>query len=267
MKKIIFALTAMILASTANARTLIVYYSFTNNVYRIASDLNTQIETDILRIEPEEEGLDYASNNYALGKALISAIRNNPNNEASYPTIKQVDIDLNQYNTVIVAAPLWWSNMAAPLQTFLFKYGKQMAGKNIGIIVSSASSGITEVVADAKRLIPDGKFIEPHLWIRSSQTSNCHSLISKWLSDIDYTNITSAISAAEDDMGISLITSSNSIEVLGEFDNLYLYNTSGNNILTTKRNFIAVKDTTTGLYIAHISKNGRTITKKIMLHT
>lgn len=68
-------------------------------------------------------------------------------------------------------------------------------------------------------------------------------------------------------MGISLITSSNSIEVLGEFDNLYLYNTSGNNILTTKRNFIAVKDTTTGLYIARISKNGRAITKKIMLHT
>lgn len=65
-------------------------------------------------------------------------------------------------------------------------YGSQMAGKNIGVIVSSSSSGIRGVVADAKRLIPDGKFIEPNLWIRSSQTSNAKSLIEQWLKDINY---------------------------------------------------------------------------------
>lgn len=79
--------------------------------------------------------------------------------------------------------------MAAPFQTFLFHYGPGMAGKNIGVIVSSASSGINGVVADAKRLIPDGKFLEPNLWIRSSQTSKRHSLISQWLNDIHYSDV------------------------------------------------------------------------------
>ena len=164
-------------------KTLIVYYSFTNN---IATDLLTQIEdADMIRVEPAEEGLDYAANNYAIGSALIQAIRNNPNDAASYPEIKPVEVNMADYERIIVGAPLWWSNMAAPLQTFLFHHGSEMKGKDIGLIVSSSSSGISGVEADAKRLIPEGNFLEPSLWIRSSQTSNCHSLIADWLNKIN----------------------------------------------------------------------------------
>jgi len=166
-------------------KTLIVYYSFTNNVHPIVSDLQTQIEADVVRVEPAEEGLDYAANNYAIGSALIQAIRNNPNDAASYPEIKPVEVNIADYDRIIVGAPLWWSNMAAPLQTFLFQYGSQMEGKSIGLIVSSSSSGINGVESDARRLIPGGDFLEPSLWIRSGQTSNCHSMIADWLSQIN----------------------------------------------------------------------------------
>ena len=160
---------------------LVVYYSYTNNTHTIVTDLLTQIEADVVRIEPEEKGLDYAANNYAIGSALIAAIRENPNDASSYPAIDPVEVELENYTTVIVAAPLWWSNMAAPLQTFLFHHGSEMAGKNIGLIVSSASSGISGVEADARRLIPEGNFLTPSLWIRSSQTSNCHAMTAEWL--------------------------------------------------------------------------------------
>lgn len=166
-------------------KTLIVYYSFTNNVHTIVSDLQTQIEADVVRVEPAEEELDYAANNYAIGSALIQAIRNNPNDAASYPEIKPVEVNIADYDRIIVGAPLWWSNMAAPLQTFLFQYGSQMEGKSIGLIVSSSSSGINGVESDARRLIPGGDFLEPSLWIRSGQTSNCHSMIADWLSQIN----------------------------------------------------------------------------------
>lgn len=168
-------------------KTLIVYYSFTNNVHTIVSDLRTQIEADVIRVEPAEKGLDYAANNYAIGSAQIQAIRNNPGSASSYPAIDLVEVEFGQYGTIIVAAPLWWSNMAAPLQTFLFNHGAEMAGKRIGLIVSSASSGISGVESDAKRLIPDGNFLTPSLWIRSSQTSDCHSMITRWLKDTGYT--------------------------------------------------------------------------------
>lgn len=192
--RIITAATAILLtAITAQAKTLIVYYSYTNNVERIVTELRNQIEADVVEIEPAEKGLDYAANNYAIGSSQIAAIRENPNDASSYPAIDPVSIDLSQYTTVIIGAPLWWSNMAAPLQTFLFQHSNEMSGKNIALIVSSASSGISGVENDAKRLVPEGRFLSPSLWIRSSQTSNAKSLLESWLQEIDYSNLTSGI--------------------------------------------------------------------------
>ncbi len=202
MRKLILALAIIMATMAAQAKALIVYYSYTNNVERIVNELYNQIEADVIEIEPAEKGLDYAADNYAIGSSQIAAIRSNPDDAASYPAIDYVDVDLSQYSTFIIGAPLWWSNMAAPLQTFLFHYGKEMAGKNIGLIVSSASSGISGVESDAKRLIPDGKFLSPSLWIRSSQTSNAKSLMQDWLQAIDYNNLTSGIENISNDKDV-----------------------------------------------------------------
>lgn len=189
MKKIFLAITLLLATVSASARTLIVYYSYTNNVERIVNELRRQIDADVIEIQPAQKGLDYAANNYAIGSAQISAIRNNPDNPASYPDIDPIDTDLSRYDCIIIGAPLWWSNMAAPLQTYLFNHGKEMAGKHIGLIVSSASSGISGVEADARRLIPHGDFMSPSLWIRSAQTSNAQSMLENWLLQIDYKTI------------------------------------------------------------------------------
>ena len=53
---------------------------------------------------------------------------------------------MGDYDNVIIVAPLWWNNMAAPLQTFLFKYGAEMNGKHIGLIVSSGESSIDRII-------------------------------------------------------------------------------------------------------------------------
>lgn len=199
MKKIFVTMAVLFSAMALQAKTLIVYYSFTNNVERIVNALSSQIEADVLEIEPAEKGIDYAADNYAVGSAQIAAIRDNPDDAASYPAIDPVNVELSQYSTVIIGAPLWWSQMAAPLQTFLFHYGKELAGKNIGLIVSSASSGISGVESDAKRLVPDGKFLSPSLWIRSSQTSDARSLLENWLRAIGYDSLTSGIETVDGD--------------------------------------------------------------------
>lgn len=66
MKKLISALVAIFTITSIQAKTLIVYYSYTNNVHRIVSDLKTQIDADIIRVEPAEEGLDYAATTMRL---------------------------------------------------------------------------------------------------------------------------------------------------------------------------------------------------------
>lgn len=189
MKRTLIMLAIALIAISVQAKTLIVYYSYTNNVHNIVAELSKQIEADVVRIEPAEKGLDYAANNYAIGSAQIAAIRNNPNDASSYPAIDPISVNLADYDCIIIGAPLWWSNMAAPLQTYLFQNGSAMAGKKIGLIVSSASSGIGGVEGDAKRLIPEGEFLTPSLWIRSSQASNASTMISDWLRDINYNEL------------------------------------------------------------------------------
>lgn len=263
MKRVLFFMCAVLLMTLGkvNAKTLIVYYSFTNNVHTIVSDLKGQIDADVVRIEPAEKGIDYAANNYAAGSALISAIRNAPNDPASYPDIDLVDVDLSNYNVVIVAAPLWWSNMAAPLQSFLFKYGNQMSGKKIGLIVSSASSGISNVVADAKRLIPDGAFIEPNLWIRSSQTSSCHNMIAQWLKDIDYSTISAGVMAVDYANDVKVTINASGVRVIGEFDELTVFDANGHKLLEGKREFTPF-GFVPGCYVANIRKGTAVLTRK-----
>jgi len=167
-------------------KTLIVYYSYTNNVHNIVNELKQQIKADVIRIEPAEEGLDYAANNYAIGSALIQTIRDNPNAASSYPAIKNVDINLSDYKTIIIGTPLWWSNMAAPMQTFLYQNSDEMANKNIGLIVSSHSSGIDNVVSDAKRLLPNVTWMGDALWINANNYANRSELIKNWLPKLNF---------------------------------------------------------------------------------
>ena len=173
-------------STNGDNKTLIVYYSYTNNTEQIVDDLKTMINADVIEVEPAYKNLDYAANNYAIGTEQLNKIKNNPNDESSYPAIDPVIVDMSKYNTVIIATPLWWSQMASNMQTLLFKYGDEMAGKNIGLIVSSHSSGISGVEADAKRLVPNGKFYAKSLWINASKHSQRKALLEQWLKDVNY---------------------------------------------------------------------------------
>ena len=196
MKHILLLLTTMLLCCCSSdneamaevkspineiGKTLVVYYSYTGNCREIVNDLTTQIEADVLEIQPAEKGLKYEANGYALGTQLLNAIKANPNDASSYPAIDPVTISADGYQNIIIVTPLWWSQMAAPMQTYLFNNGSKMAGKRVGLIVSSHSSGISGVVNDAKRLLPDVTWSGDALWINASNHANRSVLTGNWL--------------------------------------------------------------------------------------
>ena len=204
MQKILFFLAAILLcccsadnevkaetpANTGNnsntGKTLVVYYSYTGNSREIVNTLTSQIQADVLEIQPAEKGLKYEANNYALGTQLLEAIKANPNDLSSYPAIDPVATSLSGYENIIIVTPLWWSQMAAIMQTYLFQSAAQMAGKHVGLIVSSHSSGISGVVADARRLLPDVTWMGDALWINASNHSRRASLIEDWLKTLNF---------------------------------------------------------------------------------
>ena len=167
-------------------KTLVAYYSYTGDCRNIVSQLTTQIKADVVEIQPAEKGLRYEANGYALGTQLLNAIKAAPDEAGSYPAIDPVQATLDDYQNIIIVTPLWWSQMAAIMQSYLFRYGPQMAGKSIALIVSSASSGISQVVADCRRLVPDATWMGDALWINNSNRSRTASLLTDWLATLKF---------------------------------------------------------------------------------
>ena len=168
------------------AKTLVVYYSYTGNCREIVNTLTSQIQADVLEIQPAEKGLRYEANNYALGMQLLTAIKADPDNESSYPAIDPVNVSLSHYQNIIIVTPLWWSQMAAIMQTYLFQIASQVEGKHVGLIVSSHSSGISGVVSDAQRLLPHAAWMGDALWIHAGNHSQRASLIENWLGTLNF---------------------------------------------------------------------------------
>ena len=160
---------------------LIAYYSYTGHSREIVTTLSDNLTADVLEIKAVDENVDYNANNYKAGSDLINAINANPGKASSYPGIMAVDKKAEDYDTIIIVTPLWHSRMAAITQTYLFQEGAKMKGKNIGLVVSSHSSGISGVESDAKRLIPEGKFYSSSLWINNANHSKRADLIKDWL--------------------------------------------------------------------------------------
>ena len=197
MKQLIMFFAAMLLSCSsdsevkaevpANAgKTLVVYYSYTGNCREITNTLTSQIEADVLEIQPAEKGLEYDANGYALGTELLNAIKANPDDADSYPAIDPVTISLDDYQNIIIVTPLWWSQMAAIMQTYLFLNASELAGKHVAMIVSSHSSGISGVVSDAQRLLPNATWMGDALWINAKNHANRASLIEDWLTTLNF---------------------------------------------------------------------------------
>ena len=180
-------------------KTLVVYYSYTGNCREIVQTLTTQIQADVVEIQTVAENQDYNANGYALGNELLEAINSNPNSLDSYPPIKAVDKDCANYDIIIFVTPLWHSQMAAPAQTYLFMNRDKLAGKKFGMIVSSWSSGISTVVANANRLVPSVQWMGESLWINHNNHPNRATLIQNWLAGIDYNSLATVIDVVKAD--------------------------------------------------------------------
>lgn len=93
---------------------LIVYFSYTNNTKTIAELIQKKLNCDILRIETK---VPY-SNNYQ------TVVDDEQNSEASnhIPEIKDININLDEYDTIILGTPVWWYRPCPAIRAFLTKY-------------------------------------------------------------------------------------------------------------------------------------------------
>ncbi|MBP2032071.1 flavodoxin [Clostridium algifaecis] len=102
-------------------KTLIVYYSYTNNTKKIAEQIQKATGADIYKIETVKPYIGDYNSVVDQGKQEVDC--------GFKPEIKPLSVSLEDYDTIIIGTPVWWYTYAPAVATFLSEY--DLSGKTI----------------------------------------------------------------------------------------------------------------------------------------
>ena len=125
---------------------LVVYYSYTGNTRKIASIIKDKLNCDVLELEP----LTPFSEDY---DEVVDEYQNNSidNKEVA---IKDINVDLNNYDEIIIGTPVWWYTISPVVVTFLKKY--DLSGKKIYPFATNAG-WLGKTFKDFTKLCPNSE--------------------------------------------------------------------------------------------------------------
>lgn len=127
---------------------LIVYYSFEGNTELVAKQMQMAIGADILSIKPQKEMKAKGFSKYIWGGKQV-LMKNKPKLEA-------FDVDIEQYDLLLLGSPVWAGSFAPAMNTFLADMNIQH--KYIGLFCC-ASGGKGKVFEKAKQQLEGNKIV------------------------------------------------------------------------------------------------------------
>jgi flavodoxin len=92
-------------------KVLIVYYSFEGATEMVAESISQALNLDCLSIKPVKEMKSKGFSKYVWGGGQVVM--------GIVPKIEPIQIDLDQYDTILLGSPIWAGTFAPPLRTFL----------------------------------------------------------------------------------------------------------------------------------------------------
>ena len=133
-------------------KVLVCYFSASGVTKRVAEKVATAINGDLFEIEPVEkytdEDLDWTNKN---SRSSIEM------NENIKPDILNKISNLNTYDTICLAFPIWWYKEPTIIDKFLEE--NDMSDKKIYVFVISGSSSIDSTYRSLKNNFPHLNFL------------------------------------------------------------------------------------------------------------
>ncbi len=105
-------------------KTLIAYFSWSNNTKNLVEKVNASFGFDVMRIERKiPYSKDYTQCAYVEAKEEWE--------KRTLPEIKDVDLNLTNYDTILLFFPIWWYTIPMPVATFVKKNLNDYTGQVI----------------------------------------------------------------------------------------------------------------------------------------
>lgn len=135
-------------AQSGQSKILVAFFSASGNTAELAENLSKAIGADIYEIKPK---VDYTSADLDWhDKNSRSTVE--MNDESSRPEINGKIENFSQYETIIIAYPIWWNLEPRIVDTFLESYN--FSGKVLIPICTSGGSGIENSQSHMKKICP-----------------------------------------------------------------------------------------------------------------
>ena len=111
-------------------KTAIVYYSMSGNTEYAARVIADGIGADLIRIEPEKAYPDSGFRKFLWGgKSAVMGDK---------PALKPYEFDAVEYGRIVFGTPIWASNFAPPIRSFVAENKEALGGKRFAFFSCSA---------------------------------------------------------------------------------------------------------------------------------
>ena len=128
---------------------LITYFSASGVTKSEAERISKIVNGDLFEIEPKEkytkEDLDWRN------KQSRSSVE--MQNKSFRPEIKEDNLDISNYDTILIGFPIWWGVAPTVVNTFI--ESKNFTGKNLIPFCTSGGSGMLYCENDLKKTYPN----------------------------------------------------------------------------------------------------------------
>lgn len=133
----------------AGRHILVACFSATGHTKALAQGVAAYLDADFYEILPETP-YTQADLDYNNADSRVSREHEDP---AFRPALAQGDLDMSQYDTVMIAHPIWWGKAPRVVLTFLESY--DFSGKTMVSMCTSASSPLGDSAREMQELLPD----------------------------------------------------------------------------------------------------------------
>lgn len=128
---------------------IIIYFSYSGHTREIANKIKEKLNCDILELEPV---IPY-SKDY---NRVVEEEQNNSSNNKTIP-IKDLEVDLSNYDEIILGSPVWWYTITPVIRTFLKE--NDLSNKTIYPFATNAG-WLGHTFQEITKLCPNSKVME-----------------------------------------------------------------------------------------------------------
>lgn len=145
------------------SKKLVAYFSASGTTKKVAEMVATAAEADLLEIAPE---VPYTSEDLNwMNKKSRSSVE--MNDKTFRPAMKKQDVDMAQYDEILVGFPIWWYVAPTIINTFLEAH--DFSGKKIVLFATSGGSGFGNTVKELQGSAPGAEIVEGKLLNHASK--------------------------------------------------------------------------------------------------